>query len=109
MWMKTKNWMTEGLPDFYKELMGAWAKFLTNVLFKPQGREKILNQGKEIFFKKWWDVGITKVRDVLYEFKEGFLPVQYIVDAIHMMEGAKEDYSRQEITNKYDVIKNAIP
>ncbi len=85
--------------------------------FKPQGRENILNQplflnncilnqGKEVFFKKWWDLGITKVRDVLYEFKEGFLPVQYIVD---VMEEAKEDYSRQEITNKYDVIKNAIP
>ncbi len=117
LWMKTKNWMAEGLPDFYKELMGAWGNFLTNVHFKPQGRENILNQplflnncilnqGKEVFFKKWWDLGITKVRDVLYEFKEGFLPVQYIVD---VMEEANEDYSRQEITNKYDVIKNAIP
>ncbi len=36
----------------------------------------------------------------------GVLPVQYIVD---VMEEANEDYSRQEITNKYDVIKNAIP
>ncbi len=83
LWMKTKNWMAEGLPDFYKELMGAWGNFLTNVHFKPQGRENILNQplflnncilnqGKEVFFKKWWDLGITKVRDVLYEFKRGF-------------------------------------
>ncbi len=27
LWMKTKNWMVEGLPDFYKELMSAWGKF----------------------------------------------------------------------------------
>ncbi len=60
--MKTKNWMTKGLPDFYKELMGAWGKFLTNVHFKPLGRENILNQplflndcilnqGKEVFLQ----------------------------------------------------------
>lgn len=115
--MKTKNWMAEGLPDFYKEMMGAWGKFLTIVHFEPRGRENILNQplflnnrvlkqGKEIFFRKWWEVGITRVRDVLYEFKEGFLPVQCIIDA---MEEAKEDFSTQEIINKYEVIKNAIP
>lgn len=85
--------------------------------FKPRGRESIfknrgwfknnvLKQGKEIFFRKWWEVGITRVRDVLYEFKERFLPVQYVVDA---MEEAKEDFSRQEITNKYEIIKKAIP
>ena len=51
-------------------------------------------------------MGITRVRDVLYEFKEGFLPTQFIVDA---MEVAKEEYSKHEITNKYEIIKNAIP
>uniref|UniRef100_A0A672R4V8 Reverse transcriptase domain-containing protein n=1 Tax=Sinocyclocheilus grahami TaxID=75366 RepID=A0A672R4V8_SINGR len=117
LWMRTKKWMTEGVPDFYKELMSAWGKFLTCVYFNPQGRENILNQplflnngilnqGKGIFYKKWWDVGITKVRDVLYEFKEGFLPIQYIVD---VMEEAKEDFTRQELINKYDLIKKAIP
>lgn len=42
--MKTKNWMVEGLPDFYKELMSAWGKILINVHFNPQGRGSILNQ-----------------------------------------------------------------
>ncbi len=51
-------------------------------------------------------VGSGNHKSQRYEFKEGFLPVQYIV---YVMEEAKEDYSRQEITNKYDVIKNAIP
>lgn len=117
LWMRTKNWMTEGLPDFYRELLRSWGKFLAHVHFNPQGRENILNQplflnngilnqGKEIFFKKWLDVGIMKVRDVLYEFKEGFLPTQLIVD---IMEEAKEDFDRREIETKYDVIKNSIP
>lgn len=66
----------------------------------------ILNQGKEIYLKKWLIVGIVKVRDVLYEYKEGFLPMQYIID---VMEEAKEDISRQEIKNKYEIIKHAIP
>lgn len=37
LWMKTKNWMVEGLSDFYKELMSVWGKFLINVNFNPQG------------------------------------------------------------------------
>lgn len=60
-----------------------WGKFLTIVNFNQQGRESILNQplflnsgilnqGKVIFLKKWWDVGITRVRDILHEFKDGF-------------------------------------
>ncbi len=117
LWMKMKFWMTEGLPEFYREIFSAWGKFLTKIVYNPQGRENILNQPlflnnnilkqeKGIFFKKWMEVGITRVRDVLYEFKEGFLPMQYIVDA---MDEAKEEYSKQEITNKYEIIKNAIP
>lgn len=108
LWMKTKNWMVEGLPGFYKELMSAWEKFLINVNFNPQGLESILNQplflnngilnqGKEIFYKKLWDVGITRIRDVLYEFKKGFLLLQYVIDA---MEEAKEDFNKKEISMK---------
>uniref|UniRef100_A0A9J7XN67 Reverse transcriptase domain-containing protein n=1 Tax=Cyprinus carpio carpio TaxID=630221 RepID=A0A9J7XN67_CYPCA len=117
LWMKTKNWMTERLPEFYREIFSAWGKFLDKVEYDPHGRENILNQplflnknilkqDKEMFLKKWMEVGITRVRDVLYEFKEGFLPTQFIVDA---MEEAKEDYSEQEIKNKYAIIKSAIP
>ena len=117
LWMKTKIWMTEGLPEFYREIFSAWGKFSAKIEYDPHGRENILNQPlflnknilnqeKEIFLKKWMEVGITRVRDVLYEFKEGFLPTQFIVDA---MEEAKEEYSEQGIINKYEIIKNAIP
>jgi len=78
LWMKTKEWMTVGLPKFYGEVLSAWGNILLNVRYNLQGRESvlnqplflntgILNQGKEIYFRKWLEAGIVKVRDVLYE------------------------------------------
>lgn len=57
LWMKMKEWMFKWVPDFYREVLKAWG------LFKPEGREVILNQplffnkhimnnGREIFFFK---------------------------------------------------------
>lgn len=115
--MKTKAWMTENLPEFYRENLSAWGNFLTKVEYNPHGRENILNQllflnnnilrqGKVLFFKKWIEVGILKVRDILYELKEGFLTEQYVIDT---MEHAKEEYNRKEIEKNPDIIKQAIP
>lgn len=117
LWMRTKEWITKGLPMFYKEVLRAWGNFLITVQYNVHGRENILNQplflntgilnqGKEIYFKELMEVGIVKVRDVLYEYKEGFLPMQYIVD---VMEEAKEEFNKQELKTKYEIIKNAIP
>lgn len=117
LWMKLKKWMIQGIPDFYKEVLSAWGSFLPEVNFKPYGRESILNQPmflnknivikeKEIYFKKWVEVGILKIRDVLYEFKEGFVPVQVIVDAL---EEAKEEYNVNTIKKQNEEVKNAIP
>lgn len=117
LWMKTKAWMTENLPEFYREILGAWGNFLKQVEYSPHGRENILNQplflnnnilsqGKVLYYKKWIEVGILKVRDILYEFKEGFLTEQYVIDT---MEEAKEEYNRKEIEKNLDIIKQAIP
>ncbi len=27
LWMKMKMWMTEGLPEFYREIFSAWGIF----------------------------------------------------------------------------------
>lgn len=107
--------MIQGIPEFYKEVLSAWGSFLARVDFKPVGREITLNQpiflnkkigtqGKELYFKKWVDVGILKVRDILYEFKEGFLPVQVIIDA---MEEAKEEDN--VLRKQYEEVKSKIP
>ncbi len=68
LWMKTKFWMTEGLPEFYREIFSAWGKFLTKIVYNPQGRENILNQPlflnnnilkqeKGIFLRNGWKWG----------------------------------------------------
>lgn len=117
LWMKLKMWMIEGIPQFYKEVLNAWRLFLTEVDFNPEGREGILNQPlflndkitiqqRDIYFKKWLQVGIAKVRDVLWEFKEGFLPLQVIMDA---MEEEKEDFNVMVLKKQYEEVKKAIP
>lgn len=117
LWMKLKSWMMEGIPQFYKEVLNAWRLFLTEVDFNPEGREAILNQplflndkimihGRDIYFKKWLQVGIVKVRDVLWELKEGFLPLQVIKDA---MEEEKEDFNVMVLKKQYEDVKKAIP
>lgn len=42
LWMKTKPWMTEKLPEFYRETFNAWGMFLKRIIFNPHGREKVL-------------------------------------------------------------------
>lgn len=101
LWMRVKKGMIKGIPDFYKEVLDAWKDFLPHIDFKPQGRETILNQplflnakiaieGKDVFFKKWLDVDIKRVRDVLYEYKNWFHPLQFVIDAL---EEAKKDFN----------------
>jgi hypothetical protein len=117
LWMKMKEWMLKGVPAFYKEVLKAWGFFLAKVDFKPEGRIEILNQplffnknivnnGKEMFFKKWWTVGISRVKDIMYEIREGFLPMQVIIDEL---EEAKEDYDICCVKKQYEEMKNAIP
>ncbi len=117
LWMKLKNEMLEGIPGFYQEVLSAWKLFLTEVDFNPKGREAVLNQplflnGKikiqerDIYFKKWLQVGIIKIRDVLFEYKEGFLPLQVIIDA---MEDEKEDFNVAVLRRQYEDVKKAIP
>lgn len=117
LWMRVKKGMIKGIPDFYKEVLEAWRDFLPHIDFKPQGRETILNQplflnakittdGTDVFFKKWLDVDIKRVRDILYEYKNGFLPLQFVIDAL---EEAKEDFNVSTLKKQYDVVKKAIP
>lgn len=62
--------------------------------------------GEKFSLKKWWQVGITKMKDILYEVKDGFLPVQVIIDEL---EEAKEEYDIRSVKKQYEEIKNAIP
>ncbi len=50
--------------------------------------------------------GINKVKDVLYEVKEGFIPLQGIVDEI---EEIGEEVDKSIVKQQFDKIKKAIP
>ncbi len=68
--------MLKGLPKFYEEVLEAWGNFLDNVLIVPKGRTQLLEQplflnqnitkeGNMVYYKKWWDVGIRQIKDVV--------------------------------------------
>lgn len=43
IWMKLKEHMLKGVPEFYREVLGAWKEFLTIVVYKPEGINEFLN------------------------------------------------------------------
>lgn len=117
LWMKLKPKMITGIPEFYKEVLEAWTEFLPNVCIKPIRRleflmqplflnENIVYRGKELFFKHWINAGFKTIRDVLYEVREGFLPVQAIYDEVKNIEN---HVNRNALKKQYDQIKEAIP
>ncbi len=58
-----------------------------------------------VYYKKWWDVGIRQIKDVLSEVIEGYLPVQAIFDTIFEKEG---QVGKGTVVKQYDDLKKAI-
>lgn len=117
LWMKLKQNMMFGIPEFYIEVLEAWGEFKINVGIKPRRREEMLNQplflndnvlykGKELYFKQWIKAGFKRVKDVLYEVKEGFFPFQAIVDEVKEVE---DDVNVKILEKQYEQVKEAIP
>ncbi len=117
IWMKLKEHMLKGIPEFYREVLGAWKEFLPTIVYKPEGMKEFLNhplflnsnisyEEKELYFNKWIAAGIIKVKDILYEVIDGFIPLQGIIDEI---EGIGEEVERGIVKQQFDKIKKAIP
>ncbi|MGL4765398.1 MAG: hypothetical protein ACRC2N_10280, partial [Aeromonas sp.] len=117
IWMKLKEYMLKGMTEFYREVLGAWKEYLPIVVHKPEGMNEFLNyplflnsnilfEGNELYFKQWIAAGIIKVRDVLYEVVDGFIPLQGIIDEI---EETGVEVERSVIKKQFDQIKQAIP
>lgn len=115
-WTQNILWQMEYLA-FYREVLGAWGEFLERVRVTPRGRTQLLGQplflnknimqhGSTLFFRKWWAGGIRQVRDVMYEVREGFLPVQVIVDAIKATE---QEERLDVIERQFGGLQEAIP
>lgn len=118
LWMKLKVNMIVNMPEFYKEVLKTWNDFRRHVYFEPKDRQQMLNQplflndkvtckGQTIFYKTWFEAGLKQVKDILYEVKPGFLPLQAIIDTLE--ENDDEIKDRKAIKINYEKLKTAIP
>jgi hypothetical protein len=117
LWMNFKDNMLGKIPEFYKEVLRAWKVFKENVQVEFKGIEQLLKQPiflnkfiisnrNTIFYKNWYDAGLRQVKDILYEVKPGFLPIQAIVDTLEEIENVE---NRQLIKEQYLKLKEAVP
>jgi len=116
IWMKLKEHMLKGIPEFYREVLGAWKEFLPTIVYKPEGMKEFLNplflnsnilyEEKELYFKQWIAAGIIQVRDVLHEVIDGFMLLQGIIGGI---EGIGEEVEWRTAKQHFDKIKKEIP
>lgn len=117
LWMKLKENMMNGIPEFYKEVVKAWGEFRKYVVCMSLSKEEILRQPlflnntikrghQAIFYKKWFDAGIKQIKDIMYEVIPGFVPVQVIRDAI--VENY-DDESKTVLENQFKKLKEVIP
>ncbi|MGL4357079.1 MAG: hypothetical protein ACRCSY_00005, partial [Cetobacterium sp.] len=101
----------------YKEVLKEWKGFKENVYIEFKGREQLLkqplflnpnirNNRNTFFYKNWFNAGLKQVKDILYEVKTGFLPVQAIIDTL---EENEEIENKQLIKEQYCKIKEAVP
>lgn len=115
--MRLKPSMIVGIPYFYKEVLLAWSDFLRFVSFVLENRGQMLEhplflnplltvEGEAVYDKCFLDAGIVKIKDVMYEVREGFLPLQAVVD---MVQEADEDVSVVTIQKVFAKIKSAVP
>lgn len=117
MWMNFTDNMLEKIPEFYKEVLRAWKVFKGKVHVEFKGREQLLKQplflnklilrnSNTIFYKKWYYAGLRQVKDILYEVKPGFLPLQAIID---ILEENEDIENRKLIKEQYIKLKEAVP
>lgn len=115
--MGLKRAMFEKVPDFYKEVLNAWAELLPNVYYECGHidlimnqpiflNEKIKNKEKVLYNKVFMSAGLRQIKDYTYEVIPGFLPGEAIFDIINEWD---EEVGRGTVNNMYDKIKNSIP
>ena len=70
---KPPNQLTNGLPIFYKEILGYWNSIQWKDINTPEGianetiwyNKMITTKGKTLFWKHWYTKGICKIKDIL--------------------------------------------
>lgn len=105
------------LPIFYKEMLIAWQELCKNerqcpityrdILEQPICRNPLITfNGKMLDLSMFVKSGITKIRDILYEYVPGYLPVKAVQEIII---DRFPDADRIHIRNVYNIIRVSIP
>lgn len=84
-----------------------------HVSYTPETRAQILEQPlflDPLLVSRWnrqlYEAGISKVKDLLYEVKDGFLPTQAIVDAVREVD---DELPVSKIRQDYEQLKLGLP
>lgn len=105
------------VPEFYKELLLAWAYVNNNQRLHPTNKNEVLSQplfannqivsdGKMFHFPEFTKSGIVCIEDIFYDFLPGFYSEKTIVKHIHENNPRMAD---EKIEEKYKIILNSIP
>lgn len=104
------------LPKYYQEMLYAWNDLKQNFEY-DLSIEQIYNQplfynpeicykNKCLFFDTFVKAGITKMKDICYEFIPGFLSTRSIIEIISE---ALPDTSESIIEKEYCIVRHSIP
>lgn len=108
--------MLHCLPQFYKEMLQAWQhirektdiEYCTDMLYK---QSLFLNpvvkiDNKSLYWKHFIDSGIVSLKDIAYEVRTGFLPVQAIIDIIS---NVYDEFDVNVVKKQYLQMISALP
>ena len=89
---KLKDKYLENIPEFYQSMLISWQKIFKDIEIDIDSQNifdvplflnpNICYHGKMLFFKTFIDAGVSKMCDIAFECKPGFLKRKYIVDVI---------------------------
>lgn len=116
-YMGLKQSMTAAIPEFYREVLEAWRKFLPKMQYECKAiqplaglplflNEKIKHNGRTLYEPKFMEGGIRQIKDIIYEVIPGFLRSNCIYDQVCELEGMD---NRDKVNKIYGKIKTSIP
>ena len=117
IYMKMRKEMLKNIPDFHREVLEAWGKFIETANVECSNVEQIWEQpiflnpkikckNTTVFNNAVWDAGFRRIKDIVYEFTTGFLSSQVFIDEISERGKEMRASTAKEIMMK---IKEGMP
>lgn len=116
LYLKYNKKMLQNIPVFYSEMLLAWneighhVEHSTSIAFiynQPLFHNpNICYQERTLYFRFFVEAGMTKLKDICYEYVPGFLKTELIIETI---QEKCENVSRKTIENAILVIRHSLP